>query len=147
MENTQKQFIIGSKAFFDYFDDYQSKDIDEIVILDRPLNISNKSIKVLNMKHDNKDVFFYWPLTKEEFIKEALNSNLPMKAGKFLVKDFAEYIGMTIEDLKRLKCMFDKIDEKHCYEKVIYDFYIENNSWDMTPEQLSKAYEIYKKHK
>ena len=147
MNNKQKSFIIGSNSFFNKFKDYKSKDLDELIILSHPLNISDKSVKVLNLKHGNKDIFFYWPLTKDEFIQETLNSSVPMKAGKFLVKEFADYIGMTIDDLKQLKPMFDNMDIHHTYEKIIYDAYIKNNDFYMTDEQLNKAYNIYKKYK
>ena len=90
----KKTFLIGSKAFFNKFDDYTSKDIDELIILERPFNISNKNIKMLNMKLNNKDVFLYYPITKDEFINEVFETNVPMKVGKFLVKEFAEYIRM-----------------------------------------------------
>lgn len=148
MESKNK-FTIGSNYFFkDKFEDFESKDIDELVILDRPLNIADKSIKVLNAKMGDKDVFFYWPMNKDEFIKHTLDSEVAMKAGKFLVKEFAkDFLGMTIDDLKKLEEMFQNIDDKHTYEKYIYKSYIENNDWVMTEEQLNKAYEIYKAYK
>ena len=44
MESKNK-FKIGSNYFFKgKFEDFESKDIDELVILDRPLNIADKSI-------------------------------------------------------------------------------------------------------
>ena len=142
-------FIIGSTYFFkDKFNDFESKDIDELIILDKPLNVSDKSIKVLNAKINNKDVFFYWPLTKEEFIQDTLNSDLPMKVGKFLVKEFAkDYLNMSIDELKKFENVFEKIDNRHKYEKLIYEYYIENNDWILTNEQLIKVYNIYKENK
>lgn len=142
-------FIIGSTYFFkDKFNDFESKDIDELNILDRPLNVSDKSVKVLNAKIGNKDIFFYWPLSKEEFIQDTLNSDLPMKVGKFLIKEFAkDYLKMSISDLKRFEKTFEKIDDKHKYEKLIYEYFIENNDWFLTDEQLIKVYNIYKENK
>ena len=37
--------------------------------------------------------------------------------------------------------------EKHLYEKVIYDAYIENGCWVLTAEQREEAYRIYKECK
>ena len=94
-------------------------------------------------KIEGKDVFFYRNLDKQGFIKDCLNSNLPMKAGKFLVPEFAKYLGLTIEDLKILKPVIANIDDKHEYEKVIYDSYIENNDFYLTEEQRLSAYTLY----
>lgn len=66
-----------------------------------------------------------------------------MKAGKFLVPEFANYIGLTIDDLKILEPMFRNMDEKHKYEEVIYDAYVSNNAFILTNEQRKKAFEIY----
>ena len=101
----------------------------------------------MNMKFrdKNEDVFLYRNINKDEFIKDALTSGVPMRAGKFLVPEFVEYIGFNIEDLKVLKPMFEQMDDKHKYETVIYDSYIENNSFTLTDAQRDRAYEEYKK--
>ena len=70
-----------------------------------------------------------------------------MQLGKFLVPAFVEAIGFTIEDLKKLQPLADNLDDKHKYEKVIYDSYIQNNDFTLTDEQLQKAYLEYKHNK
>lgn len=70
-----------------------------------------------------------------------------MQLGKFLVPAFVEAIGFTIENLKRLQPLVDSLDDKHKYEKVIYDSYIENGEFKLTDEQLQKAYLEYKNNK
>lgn len=67
-----------------------------------------------------------------------------MQIGKFLVPEFVQEIGFTIEHLKKLKPLAEKLDGRHKYEKVIYDAYIENGAFKLTEEQRSKAYEQYK---
>ena len=67
-----------------------------------------------------------------------------MVAGKFLVPEFVEYLGFTIEDLKEFSGKFDEIDEKHAYEKIIYESYIENNGFFLTAGQKEKAFKKYK---
>ena len=137
------RFQIGSKYFFNEFKDYSSKDNDILIIMDS-WKLSNTN--VLNLKDKNgDDIFFYKDLDKENFIKDTLESNVPMKCGKFLIKEFCEYINFTIEDLKILETLFNKLDHKHQYEKKIYEFYIENNSFNLTKEQLKECYKIYKK--
>lgn len=137
-----KKIIIGSKVFFDCYDDYTSKDIDEIHIMD---SFKLKGTNVVNLKDKDKDIFFFRNMTKEEFIKDTLESNVPMRAGKFLVPEFVSYINLTIQDLKQFENLFSIIDEKHMYEKIIYDSYIENNDFYLTNFQRDKAYSIYKK--
>ena len=130
---------MGSRVFFENMPGFESKDIDELCIMD-VFNLKGNSLH-LNGLH-GKDVFLYKDMSKERFIEDA--GKLPMKVGKFLVPEFAEYLGMTIEDLKKLKPIIDAIDEKHEYEKVIFDSYIENNGFYLTDEQRERAFKIYK---
>ena len=96
----------------------------------------------------NDDIFMYKPdVTKEEFIQELMTSGVNMKAGKFLVPDFCKHIGFTIEDLKELKPYFYNMDDKHKYEKLIYDAYLKNNDFVLTDEQRIDAFNEYKKER
>ena len=125
--------------------DYITKDKDILVIMDE---WKLKKTNVLNLKDKNgNDVFFFKNMTKEEFIKDTLESNVPMRCGKFLIKEFSEYIGLTIQDLKKLESMFNNMDDKHQYEKQIYDYFILNNKFELTEEQLNYCYDVYKKER
>lgn len=139
-----KQFIIGSKYFFDTYSDYITKDIDELCIMD---TFSPKETNVLNMKIKGKDVFFYRNMDKNGFIKDTIESNVPMRVGKFLIPEFCEFIGFTVDDLKTFDAIFNKMDDKHKYEKIIYESYLENNDFTLTDEQRLKAYNEYKKRR
>ena len=99
------------------------------------------------MKLKEKDIFFMCIEENSVMIDKTLESGVNMRAGKFLSPEFAEYIGLTIEELKRLKPMFDDIDEKHKYEKVIFDSYVENNGFFLTDEQRLRAYDEYKRER
>lgn len=136
-----KTIKIGSQVFFKNMPNYVSKDVDEMVIQDKWLP---RGINILNFKKDKKDVFLWSPLTKKQFIEDTLNCKVPMRVGKFIVPEFCEYIGFEIKDYELLKPIFDKLDDKHKYEKVIMESYIENNSFTLTEDQLNKAYEVYK---
>ena len=83
-------------------------------------------------------------MTPDEFVGYELKSKLPMEIGKFLVPEVNEYLGFTLEHLEKLKPVIDNIDEKHKYEQIIYDSYIQNKGFYLTDEQRRKAYEIYK---
>ena len=135
-----KTFIIGSRAFFSNIEGYESKDIDQLCIMDEFKFRGN----VLNGKIGNKDIFFFRNLDKEGFIQDALDSNVPMRVGKFLVPEFAEYLGLTIDDLKRLQQLIDDIDDRHLYEREIYKNYIKNGGFYLTDEQRDSTYKLYK---
>ena len=70
-----------------------------------------------------------------------------MAAGKFLSPELAEYMNITIDDLKLFQSAFDNIDKRHTYEKVIYESYIKNNAFVLTDEQRNEAYKLYKENK
>lgn len=137
-----KRIIIGSSVFFSGYEDYDSKDIDVIAIMDE--FIPGKNSMNMKLKETGEDVFLYRNLSKEGFIRDALTSGVPMRAGKFLVPEFNEYIGFRVEELPRLKPLFEQMDEKHGYEKIIYDSYIENNSFTLNEDQRKRAYDEYK---
>ena len=139
--NVIKEFKIGSSIFFDSYSDYTQKDIDILAITDLPLF----GKPMMNMKLKDKDIFFMCIEDNSVMLDKTLESGVNMRAGKFLSPEFAEYIGLTIEELKKLKPMFDDIDEKHMYEKVIFDSYIKNNGFFLTNEQRLMAYEEYKR--
>ena len=133
---------MGSSYFFNKFEDYVQKDADELCIMDSfPFN----GINVLNMKKDGKDVFFYRNMDKDAFIEDTISSKVPMRVGKFLIKEFSEHLGMVPNDLKALDHMFEGLDEKHTYEKIIYDAYLENGEFRLTDDQIDAAYREYKR--
>ena len=141
--NTIKQINVGSSVFFKDMDGYKPKDNDVICIVDK---FPFKGIAMHTMIGDD-DIFIYKDTTKEEYIKDLFDSNYALKVGKFLVPSFAEHIGLTIEDLPRFKGIIKQLDDKHKYEKIIYESYIENKSFTLNEEQLNKAYEEYKKYR
>lgn len=135
------EFKIGSSVFFSDYEDYTAKDNDKLCIMD---NFPIKDTNVLNLKQNGDDVFFYKNMSKDEFIKDTIDSKVPMRVGKFLSPEFCKYIGFEISDYAKLNEVFNNLDDRHQYEKIIRDAYIENNSFTLTDEQRLKAYEEYK---
>ncbi len=133
---------MGSRYFFSKYVDFTSHDVDTIELVNTR-EFRDKRV----IRGQGKDIFQLRRKPKEELIKDALNSKLPMVVGKFLIKEFNEDIGFTIEDLKLLKPLIDAIDEKHNYEKIIYDAYLENGKFELTQEQRDAAYAEYKKYR
>jgi hypothetical protein len=134
------KFLIGSQYFFSCYPDFKSKDTDEIEIIDtnefkQMRQITGKGKCLFQMKKH---------AAKEDYIDWALQSQIGMVVGKFLVPEFCAAIGFTIEDLPRLRVLIDKLDAKHKYEEIIYNSYIENGSFALTSVQRDRAYKSYK---
>lgn len=134
--------LVGSQYFFSSYDDFKPHDIDYVELRDDP-RISTG----FQIRFPDKDYFILRRKPKEQLIEDILNTKLPMLVGKFLIPEFNKEIGFTIEDLSRLKPIFDKLDPKHFYEAIIYQSYIENNAFILTDDQRLKAYECYKKYR
>ena len=132
--------LVGSNVFFKDIEGFNSKDIDILELVDNPTNF--KYLRQFRFK--DKCVFQWKRMTPEKFIEVTLQNNTPMEIGKFLVPDFIKEIGFTIQHLKQLQPLIDRLDEKHKYEKVIYDAYIENGEFKLNEKQLNEAYKIYK---
>jgi hypothetical protein len=58
-----------------------------------------------------------------------------MVIGKFLVPEFCEEIGFTIEDLPKLAPLLDRLGDRHQYERIIYESYLENQAFCLTEAQ------------
>lgn len=135
------EFTVGSHAFFNKLPDYKGNhDIDILYIIDYP--IFGDHITIIHKK--DIDTIFLYNSGKENIINNVINY---YEACTFLVPEFAEYINLEINDLKKLEHWFNKTDDKHKYVKIIYDSYIKNNGFYLTDEQLSEAYELYKKYR
>ena len=138
-----KAIIVGSIYFFKNIEGFKSKDIDRIILIDNP-----QGFNFVRQTSGSGSCLYEWKrMSADEFVTFTLNSKLPMSVGKFLVKEFCDEIGFTISHLKQLAPQFDKLDDKHKYEKVIFEAIISNNSWTLTDEQLNNAYEEYKKYR
>ena len=80
----------------------------------------------------------------DEFVAYTLASKLPMEMGKFLVPEIAECIGFTLDHLRKLSPVVERLDEKHAYERIIYEAYLTNNGFFLTKDQRDLAYESYR---
>ena len=80
----------------------------------------------------------------QDYIDYALKSPFGMVIGKFLIPEICEELHFTIEHLKQLEPLINRLDDRHIYEKIIYDSYLENNAFYLTQEQRDLAYKIYK---
>ena len=135
--------LVGSNVFFKDIEGFTSKDIDILEFVDDPTDFKN----VRQFKFPNKCVFQWRKMPIDELIDITLFRDFPMEIGKFLVPEFIKEFKLSIDDLKRLKPIISKLDDKHKYEEVIYNAYIENNDFVLTDEQRQKAYSVYNKYR
>lgn len=135
--------IIGSTYFFKDMEGFSSKDLDTLELVENPKYFKQS----YQLSGHGRCIFKWKKMSPEEFIQISLSRNCPMEIGKFLVKEFCDEIGFTIDDLKKLKPLRDSLDDKHKYEGIIFDAYIENQGFSLTEEQLLNAYEEYKKYR
>lgn len=134
------KYLMGSKYFFSCYDDFTSKDIDEIQIIE-----TNEFSQVRQITGQGKCLFqLRKHPSKEGYINWALQSQIGMVIGKFLIPEFNEAIGFKIEDLPRLEVLIGRLDDKHKYEEIIYNSYLKNGSFTLTDEQRERAYKSYK---
>lgn len=141
MKSDKKDWIlVGSSYFFSCYPEFTPKDQDWVELVKDPKEFKNV------MQISGKFCLFRWRLmTPDEFVEYTLANDPAMMLGKFLVPEVCEKIGFGIEDLKKLEPVSLRLDPKHQYEKVIFDAYLENKKFELTPEQRLQAYEIYKK--
>jgi hypothetical protein len=135
--------LIGSTYFFQEIEGFVSKDIDHIELVDNPKDFKN----CWQMTGRGRCLFKWRRMPPDEFIAVSLEYKLPMAIGKFLVPEFNNEIGFTINHLKKLQPLVDNLDDRHKYEKVIYDSYIANNDFILTDDQLNEAYKEYLKYR
>ena len=136
-----RSFIIGSCVFFEGMEGFVPHDKDELcIVTDYPAFFGDGAYITIN----GKDLILFEDIDKDGFVADLYKRNRPIAAGKFLVPEFVDYIGFTIEELKKLQPFFERIDEKHQYQLLIYKAYIENNGFYLTEEQRMKAFENYK---
>lgn len=131
--------LMGSNYFFNQYNDFKTKDIDKIELVETT-EFKDKRI----IRGQGKDYFYLRKKPKEQLIKDALNSESALVIGKFLIPEFNEQIGFGIEDLPKLQPLINKLDIKHKYEKIIYEAYLENHGFTLTQRQRDAAYASYK---
>lgn len=134
------KILMGSTYFFSCYPDFNSKDKDEVEIIETSefsqiRQFTGKGRCLFQMKRHS---------SKEDYINWALKSKIGMVVGKFLIPEFCDQIGFTIEDLPRLHVLVDRLDNKHKYEEIIFNSYLENGAFMLTDEQRAKAYASYK---
>lgn len=134
------RILVGSRYFFAGYPGFVGKDTDEVEIID-----TNEFNNMRQITGQGKCLFqLKRKDSVDDYIRYALGSPLGMVLGKFLVPEFCEKIGFTVNDLPKLKPLIKRLDDKHKYEKIIYESYIKNGAFTLTDSQRDEAYLSYK---
>lgn len=133
------KILMGSQYFFSKYPNFKSKDIDEIEL------VETQDFKYMRQLTGQGKCLFQLRKysSKEEYINWALQSSIGMVIGKFLVPEFCALIDFTIDDLRRLAPLIERLDAQHKYEEIIYNSYLENNAFVLTEAQRDLAYKSY----
>lgn len=138
-----KRFTIGSRAFFDGMEGFHPKDNDILILQDEP-----NGYKFIKQLHTFGHCFFYCKrMNPNDYIEYMFSRGPAMQLGKFLVPDFVKEVGFTIEDLKSIAPLLNRLDKVHCYEKVIFNAYVVNGGFFLTDNQRMDAFKEYKKER
>lgn len=135
-----RKILVGSQYFFSCYPDFKTDDIDEVEIIE-----TDKFKNLRQLTGQGKCLFqLKKQPTKDRYIDYALLSEVGLVLGKFLVPEFCQEIGLTVDDLIKLKPLVSKLDTKHKYEEIIFDSYIENGAFSLTDAQREAAYKSYR---
>lgn len=113
--------LVGSRYFFGSMDGFKSKNTDYVLLVDEP-----RGFEYVRQTSSSYCLFEWKRMKPISFVEYTLSRGPAMQLGKFLVPEFCDEIGFTLNHLKMLEPLVEKLDAKRQYEKVIYDAYLAN---------------------
>lgn len=134
-----KQFTVGSRAFFSDMPDFRSKDSDILVLMDEPAGFQWRREQQLR----GVSTFRYKREPIAQMIQRTLDADDPLMVGKFLVPEVAAELGVSAADILPLQPLVSKLDDKHKYYAVIFNAYQANGLFTLTQAQRDAAYQLY----
>lgn len=143
----EKKFIAGSFYFFKDMPGYNLHDLDYVIITDETFVDYHHIYWIENGIAQDR---FYWKKnTPEWHIMQMLNEkSFALDIARFLIQGVAEELGITIDDLMKLKHIVNKLktdfNGKYDYYRLIFNAYIENNAFILTDKQRMLAYDSYR---
>lgn len=134
-----KQFTVGSRAFFSDMPGFRSKGSDILVLTDEPDGFQWRREQQLR----GVSTFRYKREPLAQMIQRTLDADDPLLVGKFLVPEVAAELGASVADILPLQPLVAKLDDKLKYYAVIFDAYQANGSFTLTQDQRNEAYQLY----
>ena len=151
--SSDDMLLVGSDYFFHNCEGYIPHDYDYIILIDKANSsykpsFDSKDTLHIYSSHTKCDKTFYYRYEKQDFIDDIVNGIVPKYfLNKFLVPEVNEAIGFEFSELHALNYLFDELDDKHKYLKIIYDSYIENDEYYLSDSQRELAFNEYKKYR
>ena len=151
--SSDDMLLVGSDYFFHNCEGYIPHDYDYIILIDKANSsykpsFDSKDTLHIYSSHTKCDKTFYYRYEKQDFIDDIVNGIVSKYfLNKFLVPEVNEAIGFEFSELHALNYLFDELDDKHKYLKIIYDSYIENDEYYLSDSQRELAFNEYKKYK
>lgn len=151
--SSDDMLLVGSDYFFHNCEGYVPHDYDYIILIDKANSsykpsFDSKDTLHIYSSHTKCDKTFYYRYEKQDFINDIVNGIVPKYfLNKFLVPEVNEAIGFEFSELHALNYLFDELDDKHKYLKIIYDSYIENDEYYLSDSQRELAFNEYKKYR
>lgn len=137
-------FKIGSRAFFGNMPDYKEGDCDVLLVLDKWPEEFKKTIFSCGVT--KCDTFFMKQMTKEEYIAETIETEDIKRVFYYMVPEFVQFIGLTIDDIKRVEPVVRKLENtRHKWYINVYESYIANGGFYLSDEQREAAYDVFKR--
>lgn len=151
--SSDDMLLVGSDYFFHDCEGYIPHDYDYIILIDKANSsykpsFDSKDTLHIYSSHTKCDKTFYYRYEKQDFIDDIVNGIVPKYfLNKFLIPEVNEAIGFEFSELHALNYLFDELDDKHKYLKIIYDSYIENDEYYLSDSQRELAFNEYKKYR
>lgn len=137
---TTKEFLTGSRAFFDGMDGFEPHDTDILVLTGRGFGAqwAQSSIGETTrfIHHHTGDT--------DAFIASVEALNQPNAVCMLLDPQIAEHVGFTAEMLERIRPMAERCEGRHLYLRKIYEYYVRNGSLTLNAQQRAYAFKVYK---
>lgn len=135
-----KRILVGSRAFFSGYEDFQSKDYDYLELVENPTTFKWRREQSLR----GTCTFQFRKEPAAQMVQRTLDSGEALLVGKFLVPEVARAIGATVADILPLEPLLSKLDDRHQYVAVIFEAVKQNGCFELTDEQRAAAYEVYR---
>lgn len=151
--SSDDMLLVGSDYFFHDCEGYIPHDYDYIILIDKANSsykpsFDSKDTLHIYSSHTKCDKTFYYRYEKQDFIDDIVNGIVPKYfLNEFLIPEVNEAIGFEFSELHALNYLFDELDDKHKYLKIIYDSYIENDEYYLSDSQRELAFNEYKKYR
>lgn len=136
-----KKFVVGSRAFFAGYEDFNPNDSDFLELVDDPVDF--KWRREFHLR--GVCTFAYKREPIADMVQRTLDNGDPLLICKFLTPEVAYELGASVADILPLEALVPKLDDKHRYYAVIFDAYKVNGAFTLTQAQRDAAYAEYKK--